>query len=41
MVPLIKNGEGVKVVEYRGITLMLVVYKNYAEVLRRRLEEHL
>ena len=36
---LIQKGEGVKVEEYRGITLMPVVYKIYAEVLRRRLEE--
>ena len=41
VIPLIKKGEGVKVEEYRGITLMPVGYKIYAEVLRRRLEEQL
>ena len=41
MVPLIKKGEGVKVEEYRGITLMPVGYNIYAKVLRRKLEEQL
>ena len=39
VVSLIKKGEGVKVEEYRGITLMPVGYNNCAEVPRRRLEE--
>ena len=37
--PLMKKGEGVKEEEYRGITLIPVGYKIYAEVVRRRLEE--
>ncbi|XP_033216926.1 uncharacterized protein LOC117172803 [Belonocnema kinseyi] len=38
VVPLIRKGEGKKVEEYRGITLMFVGYQIYAEVLRRSLE---
>ncbi|XP_033216952.1 uncharacterized protein LOC117172817 [Belonocnema kinseyi] len=41
LVPLIKKVQGKKVYEYRGITLMSVGYKMYAEVLRRRLERQL
>ena len=37
--PLIKKGKGVKMEEYRGIMLMPVEYKIYAEVLRRRLKQ--
>lgn len=39
IVPLVKKGEGEKIEEYRGITLMPVSYKVYAEVLRKRLEK--
>ena len=41
VVPLIKQGEDVKVEEYRGITLMPVGDKIYAEVLRGKLEKQL
>lgn len=34
-----KEGGGRKVEDYRGVTVMTVVYKIYAEVLRKRLEE--
>ncbi|XP_033225093.1 uncharacterized protein LOC117178016 [Belonocnema kinseyi] len=38
VVTLIQKGESKKAKEHRGITLMSVGYKMYAEVLRRRLE---
>ncbi|XP_051155795.1 uncharacterized protein LOC127278239 [Leptopilina boulardi] len=40
IVPLVKKGEGKTVEEYRGITLMPVGYKVYAEILRKKLEEN-
>ncbi|XP_043468318.1 uncharacterized protein LOC122502364 [Leptopilina heterotoma] len=39
IVPIIKKGEGNKVGEYRGVTLMPAGYKVYAEVVRKRLED--
>ncbi|XP_043464490.1 uncharacterized protein LOC122499949 [Leptopilina heterotoma] len=39
IVPIVKKGEGGKVEDYRGVTLMPVGYKVYAEVVRKRLEE--
>ncbi|XP_051169309.1 uncharacterized protein LOC127286774 [Leptopilina boulardi] len=39
IIPIRKKGEGVKVEEYRGVSLLPVAYKVYAEVVRRRLEE--
>lgn len=39
IVPLVKKGVGKSVEEYRGITLMPIGYKVYAEVLRGRLEK--
>ncbi|XP_051161831.1 uncharacterized protein LOC127281899 [Leptopilina boulardi] len=37
--PILKKGEGKRVEDYRGVTLMPVGYKVYAEVVRKRLEE--
>ncbi|XP_043478498.1 uncharacterized protein LOC122508895 [Leptopilina heterotoma] len=37
--PIMKKGDGRRVEDYRGVTLMPVGYKVYAEVIRRRLEE--
>ncbi|XP_017880858.1 uncharacterized protein LOC108625382 [Ceratina calcarata] len=38
-VPIVKKGTGLKVEEYRGVTLMPTLYKVYASVLARRLEK--
>lgn len=41
IVPIVKKGEGERVEEYRGVTLMTTVYKLYAAVLAERLREDL
>jgi len=37
-VPIRKQGEREKVKKYRGVTLMLTLYKVYAMILKERLE---
>lgn len=37
--PIVKKGEGEKVEEYRGVTLMPILYKIYTAVLAERLRE--
>lgn len=39
IVPIKKKGEGKSVEDHRGVTLMTVGYKVYAEILKNRLEE--
>lgn len=39
IVPIVKSGDGNRVEEYRGVTLMPTMYKIYATVLTGRLEE--
>lgn len=39
IVPIVKKGEGEKVEEYRGVTLMSTAYKLYAAVLAERMRE--
>ena len=39
IVPLVKKGGGTKVQEYRGVTLMPTLYKIYATILVRRIEQ--
>lgn len=39
MVPIVKKREGIRVEEYRGITLMSTLYKIYAMLLAERLRE--
>ncbi|XP_043280376.1 uncharacterized protein [Venturia canescens] len=41
IVPIVKKGEGKRVEEYRGVTVMLSLYKIYATVLARRLEREI
>lgn len=39
MVPIVKKREGIRVEEYRGITLMPTLYKIYVMLLAARLRE--
>jgi len=39
VVPIVKKGEGRKVDEYRGVTIMTTLYKIYAAILEERLRE--
>lgn len=41
VVPIIKRGKGVKVEEYRGVTLTQSAYKVYAAVLAEKLREEI
>lgn len=41
IIPIVKSGEGKKVEEYRGVTLMPTMYKIYAKVLSARIEEEM
>jgi len=39
VVPIVKKGQGERVEEYRGVTIMPTLYKVYAAVLAERLRE--
>jgi len=39
VVPIVKKGEGERVEEYRGVTIMSTLYKVYAAVLEERLRK--
>jgi len=39
IVPIVKKGQGTKVKEYRGVTLMQSMYKVYTTILVKRMEE--
>lgn len=39
VVPIIKKGEGEKVEKYRGITIMMTLYKIYVTILAERLRK--
>jgi len=40
-VPIVKKGEGGKVDDYRGVTLLPTLYKLYVSVLAERLNEEI